>query len=160
MTAGGEPTLGAAEVGEVVAARGHAPTALLTRVPETVVNCLEYIIRRLQPTISNDQDITMSTRFWAINASSFVTPGISGSFLATLPCDEPPGPTSVTKSCLFFDVFDFLAELLVTISVLDLFPLEGAGEGLLLAVIRLLLRPRLLSENLQSRKGSLDTSAR
>ena len=51
VTAGGEPTLGAAEVGEVVAAGGHAPTALLTRVPETVVNCLEYIIRRLQSKI-------------------------------------------------------------------------------------------------------------
>ena len=157
--AGGEPALGAAEVGEVVAAGGHAPPALDTRVPETVINSLEYKIRRLESTISY-QDITMSTRFWAINASSFVTPGISGSFLATLPSDEPPGPTSVTKSCLFFDVFDFFAELLVTISVLVLFPLAGEGEGLLLVVIRLLLRPRLFSENLQSRKGSLDTSAR
>ena len=126
-----------------------------------LVLCLISVvkIRRLESTISY-QDITMSTRFWAINASSFVTPGISGSFLATLPCDEPPGPTSVTKSCLFFDVFDVFAELLVTISVLVLFPLAGAGEGLLLVVIRLLLRPRLFSENLQSRKGSLDTSAR
>ena len=155
--AGGEPTLGAAEVGEVVAAGGHAPPALDTRVPETVVDGLEY---KIKSTISHHQDITMSTRFWAINASSFVTPGISGSFLATLPSDEPPGPTSVTKSCLFFDVFDFFAELLVTISVLVLFPLAGAGEGLLLVVIRLLLRPRLFSENLQSRKGSLETSAR
>ena len=49
--AGGEPTLGAAEVGEVVAAGGHAPPALDTRVPETVINGLEYKIGRLESII-------------------------------------------------------------------------------------------------------------
>ena len=39
--AGGEPALGAAEVGEVVTTGGHAPATLATRVPDTVVNGLE-----------------------------------------------------------------------------------------------------------------------
>lgn len=39
--AGGEPALGAAEVGQVVAAGGHAPPTLATRVPETVIDGLE-----------------------------------------------------------------------------------------------------------------------
>ena len=43
--AGGEPALGAAQVGKVVVAGGQAPPTLAARVPETVVDGLKKKIK-------------------------------------------------------------------------------------------------------------------